>query len=206
MSQIAPQYLALIILLLAVVFGYVKGRGRAPAWTNIPLVALATIAIGPSVCAVILYLAYKFGLMQPDPRGYRFSSFIYSVPVDFALMNWAFVPLYVVGRIWPRAGAARLAMWFAVVAMSVPNLILFGLAPEMLSTAYDAGQGIGIVQAVLLWSPLMMVPGLGSIVLNASTDYWLIVAALTGILPLLGFVAWLLAQLAGRATLQPTQT
>jgi hypothetical protein len=196
MSHIGPHALALIVLLLVVVFGYVRGRGHAPAWTNIPLVALATLSIGPSLCAVMLYLAYKFGLMQPDPRGYRFSSFIYSLPLDFALMNWAFVPLYVVGRLWPRAGAMRPAMWFAVVAMSVPNLILFALAPEMLSTAYDAGQGIGIIQAVLLWSPiLMIVPGLDSLVLNA--PYWLVLSALLGFLPLLGLAAWLLGQLAG---------
>src|SRR5262249_41680674 len=137
-SAPSPDHLALIVLLLLVVFGYWQGRNHSPAWSNIPLIAFAIVSIGPSVCAVILYLAYKSGLSQPPARGYKFGSFIYSLPADFALMNWAFVPLYVVGRIWPRAGSARLAMWFAVVAMSFPNVILFGLAPEMVSSAVDA--------------------------------------------------------------------
>lgn len=194
-----PRYLALIVLLLLVAFGYFRGRGRSPAWTNIPLIALAIISIGPSVCAVILYLSYKFGLMQPGSSGYQFGSFVYSVPVDFALLNWAFVPLYVIGRIWPRAGSARLAMWFAVVAMSVPNAVLFGLAPEMISNARDAGQGIGVIEAVLLWSPIQTIfPGIFAIVDAAGFEYSFLLYALTGFLPILGLVAWLLGQLVGR--------
>lgn len=194
-----PRYLALIVLLLLVAFGYFRGRGRSPAWTNIPLIALAIISIGPSVCAVILYLSYKFGLIQPGALGYQFGSFVYSVPVDFALLNWAFVPLYVVGRIWPRAGSARLAMWLAVIAMSVPNAVLFGLAPEMISNARDAGQGIGVIEAVLLWSPIQTIfPGIFTIVDAAGFEYSFLLYALTGFLPVLGLVAWLLGQLVGR--------
>jgi hypothetical protein len=147
---------------------------------------------------VILYLAYKFGLVQPGARGYSFRSFVDLLPVDFALLNWAFVPLYVVGRIWPRAGSARLAMWFAVVAMSVPNVVLFGLAPEMVSNARDAGQGIGIIEAVLLWSPIQMIwPGIGAIIDDAGFVVSFVLNALTGFLPILGLVAWLLGQLVG---------
>jgi len=209
-SEIWPHYPALIALLLLVLFGYWRGRGRSPAWSNIPLITLAIISIGPSVCAVILYLAYKFGLIQPAAPGYRFGSFVYSLPVDFALLNWAFVPLYVVGRIWPRAGSARVAMWFAVVAMSVPNVILFGLAPEMVSNARDAGQGIGIIQAMLLLSPILMIwPGLDSIIDVAGSQYWFVLHALTGFLPILGLVAWLSGHLAGwqvrTASLRPKQ-
>lgn len=194
-----PRYLALIVLLLLVAFGYFRGRGRSPAWTNIPLIALAIISIGPSVCAVILYLSYKFGLIQPGAPGYEFKSFVYFLPADFALLNWAFVPLYVIGRIWPRAGSARLAMWFAVVAMSVPNAVLFGLAPEMISSARDAGQGIGIMEAVLLWSPIQTIfPGIFAIVDAAGFEYSFLLNALTGFLPILGLVAWLLGQLVGR--------
>jgi len=193
-----PRYLALIVLLLLVAFGYFRGRSRSPAWTNIPLIALAIISIGPSVCAVILYLSYKFGLIQPGAPGYEFKSFVYSLPADFALLNWAFVPLYVVGRIWPRAGSARLAMWFAVVAMSVPNAVLFGLAPEMISSARDAGQGIGIMEAVLLWSPIQTIfPGIFAIVDAAGFEYSFLLNALAGFLPILGLVAWLLGQLVG---------
>jgi hypothetical protein len=144
---------------------------------------------------VILYLAYKFGLVQPNAPGYRFGSFVYLLPVDFALLNWAFVPLYVVGRIRPRAGSARLAMWFAVVAMSVPNVVLFGLAPEMVSNARDAGQGIGIIEAVLLWSPIQMI--WPAIISDAGFEVEFVLNALTGLLPTLGLIAWLLGQLAG---------
>src|SRR6185295_17586204 len=138
-----PRHLALLLMLLAVVYGYLKGRnasvgsGQSLAWTNIPLIALAIISIGPSLYAVILYLTYRFGLVQPPAPGYRFGSLVYSSPVDFALINWAFVPLYVVCRVWPKLGSARVAMWLSVVAMSVPNLVLFGLAPEMISSAVD---------------------------------------------------------------------
>lgn len=193
-----PRDLVLIVLLLLVAFGYFRGRSRAPAWTNIPLIALAILSIGPSVCAVILYFSYKFGLIEPSAPGYRFGSFVYSMPADFVLLNWAFVPLYVVGRIWPRVGSARLAMWFAVVAMSVPNLVLFGLAPEMVSNARDAGQGIGIIEAVLLWSPIQMIlPGIYAIVDAAGFEYSFVLNALTGFLPILGLVAWLLGRLVG---------
>ena len=192
-----PRYLALMVLLLLVVFGYCRGRSHSLAWTNIPLIALAILSIGPSVFAVILYFAYKSGLIQPNAPGYSFGSFVYFLPVDFALLNWAFVPLYVVGRIRPRAGSARLAMWFAVVAMSVPNVVLFGLAPEMLSNARDAGQGIGIIEAVLLWSPIQMIwPSIGAIIDNVGFEISFVLNALTGFLPILGLVAWLLAQLA----------
>jgi hypothetical protein len=194
----SPHYLVLIVLLLLVAFGFFRGLGHSPAWTNIPLVTLAILSIGPSVCAAILYLSYKFGLIQPGVRGYHFGSMIYSLPADFALLNWAFVPLYVVGRIRPGAGSDRLAMWFAVVAMSVPNFVLFGLAPEMLSNARDAGQGIGIIEAVLSWSPIQtMVPGLFSIIDAAGYEYSLVLSALTGFLPILGLVAWLLGRLVG---------
>lgn len=194
-----PRNLALTLMLLAVVYGYRKGRiasvvsGQSLAWTNIPLIALAVISIGPSLCAVVLYLTYRLGLVQPHAPGYSFGSLVYSTPVDFALMNWAFVPLYVACRTWPNLGAARVGMWFSVVAMSVPGAILFALAPEMVSSAVDRGQGIGIVEAVLLWSPIAMIlPGIASIIIDADTDLMPVLMALTGFLPILGLIAWLL--------------
>jgi hypothetical protein len=199
-----PRYLALILMLLAVVYGYRKGRnasvvsGQSLAWTNIPLIALAIISIGPSIYAVILYLTYRFGLVQPHAPGYSFGSFVYFLPVDFALINWAFVPLYVVCRIWPNLGAARLAMWFSVVAMSVPGVVLFGLAPEMVSSAFDRGQGIGVIEAELLWSPISMIwPGITSIIFGAGIAFMFVLMALTGFLPILGLIAWLAGQLVG---------
>ena len=110
------QIFALILMLLAVAFGYYKGRnaavvsGQSLTWTQIPLIALAIISIGPSIVAVVLYLAYTFGIIQPGAYGFRFSHvFIFELPIDFALLNWPFVALYLVCRIWPKFGAARLA-------------------------------------------------------------------------------------------------
>lgn len=193
-----PSDVALIILLLLAAFGYRRGRSHSPAWTHIPLIALAIISIGPSVCAVLLYLSYKFGLMQPSGPGYHFGSFVFSQPADFAVLNWAFVPLYLVGRIWSPVGSTRLAMWFAVVAMSVPNLVLFGLAPEMISNARDAGQGIGVIESLLLWSPIQTIlPGTFAIIDAAGFQYSFLLNALTGFLPTLGLGAWLLGRLVG---------
>lgn len=205
-----PRYLALTLMVLAVAYGYCKGRkaslvsGQSLAWTNIPLIALAIISIGPSIYAVILYFTYRFGLVQPSPPGYRFGSFVYFLPADFALINWAFVPLYVVCRVWPNRDAARPAMWFSVVAMSVPAAVLFGLAPEMISSAFDAGQGIGIIEAMLLWPPIaMIVPGIASMIIDAGTSSMFLLMALTGLLPTLGLMAWLMGQFAGRMVPKP---
>lgn len=179
-------------------FGYWKGRNapvvsrQSVVWTNIPLIALAIISIGPSLYALILYLTYRFGLVQPHAPEYGFHAMIFSYyPVLFALINWAFVPLYVVCRIWPNLGAARRAMWSSVIAMSVPNLALFVVAPEMVSNAVGAGQGIGMVIALLTWSPIWMIwPDIFvSIASNASIDLF-VIASLTGFLPLLGLIAW----------------
>ena len=197
-SEFGPRAIALIVLLLVAAFAYGRGRRDAPGWTNIPLVALAILAIGPSVCATILYLAAKAGLVQPGPAGYRFSLYVYLLPLDFALLNWAFVPLYVAGRLWPRAGSARVAMWFAVVAMALPNVMLFALAPTMISGAFDAGQGIGVIESLFLWSPIQMIPGIDAVMLDAPFEVFFILGALTGFLPLVGLIAWLLGQFAGR--------
>ena len=185
----SAQIFALILMLLAVAFGYYKGRnaavvsGQSLTWTQIPLIALAIISIGPSILAVVLYLAYTFGIAQPGPRGFRFSQvFIFGSPVEFALINWPFVALYLVCRIWPKLGGARLAMWFSVVAMSLPNVVLFGLAPEMVSNARDAGQGIGVIEAMLSF-PIIPI---------------MIISALTAPIPLLGLAGWLLGHAVGR--------
>jgi hypothetical protein len=78
-------------------------------------------------------------------------------------------------------------------------LLLFGLAPEMISNVFDAGQGIGIIEAVLLWSPIQMVlPWLSAIILDARFEYSFVLNALTGFLPVLGLVTWLFGQLVGR--------
>jgi hypothetical protein len=97
-SSESSQIFALILMLLAVAFGYYKGRnaavvsGQSLTWTHIPLIALAIISIGPSIVAVVLYLAYTFSIIQPGAHGFRFSQvFIFESPVHFALLNWPFV-------------------------------------------------------------------------------------------------------------------
>ena len=104
------NYLALAVMLLAILFGYRKGRdvvsvsSQSLAWTQVPLTAFAIASIGPSAFAIIIYLGYKFGLIQPEPSGYSFSR---ELPFDFAVINWGFVALYLTcrcGRISARPG------------------------------------------------------------------------------------------------------
>jgi hypothetical protein len=150
------NYLALAVMLLAILFGYRKGRdvvsvsSQSLAWTQVPLIAFAIASIGPSAFAIIIYLGYKFGLIQPEPSGYSFSIFIRELPFDFAVINWGFVAIYLTCRLWPNFGSARSAMWLSVVAMSLPNVFLFNLAWEMVSNAFGVGQGIGVTEAMII--------------------------------------------------------
>lgn len=202
------KYSTLAAMLLAISLAWYKGRhavstnGGSLAWTHVPLIALLTVSIGPSVVATLLYLGTKSGVLQAGPSGVRFSSFISQLPLDFAVMNWGFVVLYVVCRLYPNFRSFRLAMWLSTIVMSVLNVPLFLLAPEMISNVYDAGQGIGIVQAMLsmpLWfgpSPDFLDPtsGIGL----------LLFAPLTPI-PLSGLVVWIAAQLIGGLASSPKQ-
>jgi len=198
------KYLALAVLLLAILFGYRKGRGlvsvsgRSLAWTQVPLIAFAIAALGPSAFAIMIYLGYTFGLIQAPPSGYRFSIFIRDLPFDFAAINWGFVALYVVCRLWPNFGSARSAMWLSVVAMSLPNVLLFSLAWEMVSNARGAGQGIGVIEATLIlpiitfiWSPPY--PG----IFDAGFGIGFVISALTAPIPVLGLMGWLVGQFIG---------
>lgn len=191
------KYSVLIVLLLAIVLAYAKGRsaisdnGQSLAWTQVPLIAFLIVSIGPSVVAALLYLGTKLGLLQAGPSGVRFSSFIYQLPLDFALMNWGFVALYLVCRLYPHFGAARSAMWWSASAMFLLNVPLFFLGPDMISNVRDAGQGIGIVQAVL-GMPVWFSPALAT----ESGIGHLVVAPLAPI-PFLGLVCWIAVQVIG---------
>jgi hypothetical protein len=198
------KYSALAVMLLAILLAYYKGRhavsanGRSLAWTQVPMIAFLTVSIGPSAVATLIYLGYKSGLLQAGPSGYRFSTFIFRLPLDFAVMNWGFVALYVTCRLSPNFGSARpnfgsarSAMWLSATAMSFLNVPLFFLAPEMVSNVFDAGQGIGVIQAMLgmpLWYPDFLDPDSG---------IGLLVFAPLAPIPFLGLIGWIAGRFIG---------
>ena len=201
------KYLAVAVMLLAILFAYFKGRdavsasSQSLAWTNVPLIAFAIASLGPSAFAIMIYLGYKVGLIQPGRSGYKFSIFIRDLPFDFAVINWPFVALYVTCRLWPNFRSARIAMWLSVAAMSLPNILLFSLAPTMVANVFDAGQGIGIIEAVLMLPILAMIlPGPVSGIFDAGFGIGFVISALTAPIPLLGLISWLVVQLFGTAS------
>src|SRR5262245_6307307 len=198
-------YSALAVMLLAILLAYYKGRhavsanGRSLAWTQVPLIALLTVSIGPSAVATLIYLGHKSGLLQAGPSGYRFSSFIFQLPLDFAVMNWGFVALYVTCRLSANFGWARSAMWLSATAMSFANVPLFFLAPEMVSNVFDAGQGIGVIQAMLsmpLWYPEFLDP---------DSDIGLLVFAPLAPIPFSGLIGWIAGRFIGWAANSPKE-
>ena len=200
------KYLAVAAMLLAILFAYFKGRGavaagsRSLAWTNVPLIVFAIMSLGPSALAILIYCGYTIGLIQPGPHGYKFSTFILNLPFDFAVLNWPFVALYVTCRLWPNFRSARIAMWLSVVPMSLPNILLFSLAPTMVANVFDAGQGIGIIEAMLMLPILaMMWPGPAPGIFDAGFGIGFVISALTAPIPLLGLTSWLVVQLFGTA-------
>jgi len=191
------KYSALAAMLLAILLAYYKGRhavsanGRSLAWTQVPLIAFLTVSIGPSAVATLIYLGYKSGLLQAGPSGYQFSTFIFQLPLDFAVMNWGFVALYVTCRLSSNFGPARSAMWLSATAMSFFNVPLFFLAPEMVSNVFDAGQGIGVILAMLsmpLWYPDFLDPDSG---------IGLLVFAPLAPTPFSGLIGWIAGRFIG---------
>src|SRR3954451_23883919 len=204
LSILDYKYVALAVMLLATLFAYWKGRdavsasSRSLAWTHVPLIAFAIASLGPSGFAILIYLGYKFGLIQPEPSGYRFSTFIRDLPFDFAVINWPFVALYLTCRLWPNFGSARSAMWVSVVAMSLPNVLLFSLAGTMVSNVFDAGQGIGIVEAMLMFPIIAMIwPGPLPGIFDDGFGIGSVIAVLTAPIPFLGLAGWLAGQFVG---------
>ena len=194
------KYSALAVMLLAILLAYCKGRhavsadGRSLAWTRVPLIAFLTVSIGPSAVATLIYLGYTSGLLQAGPSGYRFSSFILQLPLDFAVMNWGFVALYVTCRLSPNVESTRSGMWFSATAMSFFNVPLFFLAPEMVSNVFDAGQGIGVVQA-LLSMPLWFGPY--PAFLDPDSAIGLLVLAPLAPIPFSGLIGWIAGRFIG---------
>lgn len=199
------KFLALAVLLLAILFGYWKGRNAAPpsghslAWTRVPLITWVIASIGPSILAIIIYLGYRVGLIQPPASGYQFSIFIQILPLDFAVITWGFVALYLVCRLWPDLRGAQSAMWFSVVAMALPNIVLFFLAPEMVSNVRDAGQGIGVIEAMLILPIVaMFLPGPVADIFDAGYGIGPVISTLMAPIPFLGLIGWLVGWAASR--------
>jgi hypothetical protein len=87
--------------------------------------------------------------------------------------------------------------------MCVLNVPLFFLAPDMISNVFDAGQGIGIIQAILsmpLW--FGSYPGF----LDPSSGIGRLVFAPLAPIPLSGLIVWIAAQLIGGSAGSPRQT
>ena len=200
------KYATLAVMLLAILLAYAKGRsavsadGRSLAWTQVPLIALLIVSVGPSVIATLIYLGYKLGLFQADPPGYGFSIFVYKLPLDFAAMNWGFAALYLTCRLLPNFGSARSAMWLSVTAMSLVNVPLFFLAPVMVSNVFDAGQGIGVAQ-VMLSMPIWF--GQYPKFLDPDSVIGALVFAPLAPMPFAGLMGWIAGQFLGGAASSP---
>ena len=200
------KYATLAVMLLAILLAYTKGRsavsasGQSLAWTQVPLIAFLTVSVGPSAVATLIYLGYELGLLQPGPKGYQFSIFVYKLPLDFAAMNWGFVALYLTCRLLPNFGSARSAMWLSTIAMSLVNVPLFFLAPEMVSNVFDAGQGIGVVQ-VMLSMPIWFGPY--PKFLDPDSVLGFLVFAPLAPMPFAGLIGWIAGQFLGGAASSP---
>ncbi len=203
------KHAVLAVMLLAMLLAYYKGRQAVPAndrslaWTQVPMIALLTVSIGPSAVAILIYLVYKSGLLQAGPYGYRFSTFIFQLPLEFAVMNWGFAVLYVMSRLWPDSGSARSAMWASAIAMSFLNVPLFLLAPEMVANVRDAGQGIGIIQA-LLSMPVWFGPY--PAFLDPDSGIALLVFAPLAPIPFVGLIGWIAGRFTGSTARSPDGT
>jgi hypothetical protein len=200
------KYATLAVMLLAILLAYFKGRnavaanGQSLGWTQVPLIALLTVSVGPGAVATLIYLGYEVGLLQAGPKGYQFSIFIFRLPLDFAAMNWGFAALYLMCRLLPNFGSARAAMWLSAIAMALLNVPLFLLAPEMVSNVYDAGQGIGVVQA-LLSMPIWF--GSYPSFLDPDSGIGFLVFAPLAPIPFSGLIGWIAGQVIAAAFRSP---
>lgn len=115
-------------------------------------------------------------------------------------MNWGFVALYVTCRLSPNFGSARSAMWVSATLMSFLNVPLFFLAPDMISNVFDAGQGIGIIQAMLSM-PLWFGPT--PAFLDPDSGIGLLVFAPLAPIPFSGLVGWIAGRFIGGTASSP---
>ena len=82
--------------------------------------------------------------------------------------------------------------------MSLPNVFLFSLAWEMLSNAFDVGQGIGVILATISLPIITIVwPGTYPSIFDAGFGIGFVISALMAPIPFFGLIGWLVGQLIG---------
>jgi hypothetical protein len=133
----------------------------------IPLVAYLVFAVGPSVLAPIFFVLSLFvdisSIIGPAQQAPGIGSILF-MPIFLGLIFWPFLWLYSCARDElikdpSSENSIRLATIMSAIAMSVPcSLFLIGTPVEMMSSAHDAGQGIGI--AGFLFLIFLPLPGI----------------------------------------------
>jgi hypothetical protein len=89
-------------------------------------------------------------------------------------------------------------MWLSVVAMSLPNVLLFSLAWQMVSNARGAELGIAVI-LVTLSLPITKTiwPGTYPGIFHAGFGIGFVTSALMAPMPFFGLIGWLVGQLIG---------
>lgn len=91
-------------------------------------------------------------------------------------------------------------MWLSAIPMSFLNVPLFFLAPEMVSNVFDAGQGIGVIQAMLSM-PLWFGPYPDF--LDPDSGIGLFVFEPLAPIPLSGLIGWIAGRFIGWTASSP---
>lgn len=91
-------------------------------------------------------------------------------------------------------------MWLSATLMSFLNVPLFFLAPDMISNVFDAGQGIGIIQAMLSM-PLWFGPY--PAFLDPDSGIGLLVFAPLAPIPFSGLIGWIAGRFIGGTASSP---
>jgi hypothetical protein len=143
---------------------------KLPAWTRVPLIAIAIFAVGPSVLGLILHVLYLAGanlgqFIGPLEKPPRLDAVVFD-PVVLTAGLWPFLTLYGVtlnSLMQDRSTwrSVRMAMIVSVATMSLPStFLLVATVQEMMSSAPDAGQGTGILCVLfMVFLPIPAVVG-----------------------------------------------
>ena len=144
---------------------------RLVRWTRYPLIALAIVAIGPSILTHFVYIGLRLSGIH-ELEGYKIEfnqgtvAFMVLFPIVSAVANVSFLGLSRISawraqKEWPHLRSVRSAMWASLIAMCVPNTLFFiGTPEEMIVQAPDAGQGSGFgTVGLFLVQPIFGVAG-----------------------------------------------